>query len=36
MTGFGRIRFEANTADGRVTCRQQRMAVLLAVDVMAI
>jgi hypothetical protein len=34
MTGFGRSHLEANTADGQVTCRQQRMAAPLAVDLM--
>jgi hypothetical protein len=36
MTGFGWSRFEPNTADGRLTCRQRGRAVLLAVDLMAI
>jgi hypothetical protein len=35
MAGFGRTRLNTDTADGRVTCRTQRVAVPLAVDLMA-
>ena len=27
MVGFGRIRFDTNTTDGRMTCCKQRVAV---------
>jgi hypothetical protein len=32
MTGFGWTRVNTNTADGRATSRQQRVTVLVAVD----
>jgi hypothetical protein len=32
MARLGRSRFHPKTAHGRVTCRQQRLAALLAVD----
>jgi len=35
MAGFARSRLDSKTAHGRVTCRQQREAVLLAVDLIA-